>query len=94
MISPWKVAQPTTVSAPTGCLECRNTGYRGRLGIYEILTMSAGLRKIVRPDTDMAILREQALKEGMRPLRIAAAQKVYAGLTTLEEVMGIVTFAE
>ena len=94
LISPWKIAKPAAVSAPTGCLECRNTGYRGRIGIYEILTMSAGLRKIIRPDTDMAMLREQALKEGMRPLRIAAAQKVYAGLTTLEEVMSIVTHAE
>jgi general secretion pathway protein E len=56
--------------------------------------MSAGLRKLIRSDTDIAMLREQALKEGMRPLRIAAVQKVHAGLTTLEEVMGVATHAE
>ncbi len=94
LVSPWKAPKPTAVSAPKGCLECRNTGYRGRLGIYEMLTMSAGMRKLIRPDTDMATLREQAIKEGMRPLRIAAAQKIYAGLTTLEEAMGILTYAE
>jgi general secretion pathway protein E len=94
LISPWKVAKPAAVSAPIGCLECRNTGYRGRIGVYEMITMSAGLRKLIRSDTDIAMLREQALKEGMRPLRIAAVQKVHAGLTTLEEVMGVATHAE
>ncbi len=94
LISPWKVAKPAAVSVPIGCLECRNTGYRGRIGVYEMITMSAGLRKLIRSDTDIAMLREQALKEGMRPLRIAAVQKVHAGLTTLEEVMGVASHTE
>lgn len=94
LVSPWKVAQPAAVSVPIGCLECRNTGYRGRIGVYEMITMSAGLRKLIRSDTDIAMLREQALKEGMRPLRIAAVQKVHAGLTTLEEVMGVASHTE
>jgi general secretion pathway protein E len=63
------------------------TGYAGRIGIYEILLMSPALRKIINSETDIAALREQASREGMKPLRISGAQKVAAGLTTLEEVI-------
>jgi general secretion pathway protein E len=87
LVQPWKIAKPAAVYQPKGCLECRNTGYLGRSGVYEMLTMTPALRKLVRPDTDLDALRDQALREGLRPLRIGGAQKVHAGITTLEEVI-------
>ncbi|PJC02381.1 MAG: type II secretion system protein E, partial [Gallionellales bacterium CG_4_9_14_0_8_um_filter_59_50] len=87
LVAPWKAARPKQLQRPQGCLECRMTGYSGRIGIYEILLMSPELRKIINAETNIAILREQANREGMKPLRISGAQKVAAGLTTLEEVL-------
>ena len=89
LVKPWKAAAPAAVSAPQGCLECRMTGYLGRIGLYEMLLMSPGLRKRVVPHCDAAALREQAYKEGMKPLRISGAQKVASGLTTVEEVLKV-----
>ncbi|MDD5240864.1 MAG: GspE/PulE family protein [Sulfuricella sp.] len=89
LVKPWKAAAPASVSAPRGCLECRMTGYLGRVGLYEMLVMSPGLRKLVKPACDVAALREQAYKEGMKPLRISGAQKVASGLTTIEEVLKV-----
>ena len=65
------------------------TGYMGRTGLYEIFTMSPALRKLVTDTTDMAALRDQAYKEGLRPLRISGATKVAAGITTIEEVFKV-----
>ncbi len=87
LVAPWKSARPARLQHPTGCLECRMTGYQGRIGIYEILLMSPGLRKLVTPATDIAALRELASREGMKPLRISGAMKVASGVTTLEEVL-------
>jgi general secretion pathway protein E len=89
MVKPWKAAAPTTACVPKGCLECRMTGYLGRVGLYEMLIMSPGLRKLIKPACDVAGLREQAYKEGMKPLRISGAQKVAGGLTTIEEVLKV-----
>jgi len=87
LVAPWKAARPKQLQRPQGCLECRMTGYSGRIGIYEILLMSPELRKLVNTDMNLVSLREQANREGMKPLRISGAQKVAAGLTTLEEVL-------
>jgi general secretion pathway protein E len=89
LVSPWKAKRPAQIHQPEGCLECRMTGYKGRVGIYEILLMSPGLRKLVTPTTDIAPLREMASREGMKPLRISGALKVASGLTTLEEVVRV-----
>jgi len=89
LVAPWKAGRPAQLHRPEGCLECRMTGYSGRIGIYEILLMSPELRKLISPDTDIAALRDQASREGMKPLRISGAQKIAAGLTTLEEVLKI-----
>ena len=89
MVAPWKSAMPSQIYHPQGCLECRRTGYQGRMGLYEILTLSPDVRKLIQDQTDLARLREQAAKEGMKPLRISGARKVAAGLTTIEEVMKI-----
>jgi general secretion pathway protein E len=87
LVSPWKAARPAKLHRPQGCLECRMTGYSGRIGIYEILLMSPELRKLITAETDIAALRDQAGREGMKPLRISGAQKIASGTTTLEEVL-------
>jgi len=89
LVAPWKAKRPAQIHQPEGCLECRMTGYKGRVGIYEILLMSPELRKLVTPTTDIAPLRELASKEGMKPLRISGALKVANGMTTLEEVVRV-----
>jgi general secretion pathway protein E len=89
LVAPWKVAVPEKIYRPVGCLECRNTGYLGRQGIYEILPITESLKPLITADADISALRLQAMKEGMRTLRLSGAQKVGAGLTSVEEVMRV-----
>jgi general secretion pathway protein E len=89
MVAPWKANKPAQVYYAKGCLECRMTGYMGRVGLYEMLTMSSELRRCVTTETDLENLAAQAFKEGMKPLRISGAAKVAAGLTTLDEVFKV-----
>lgn len=89
LVAPWKSKRPTQIHQPEGCLECHMTGYKGRIGIYEILLMSPELRKLITPTTDIAPLRDRASQEGMKPLRISGALKVANGLTTLEEIVRV-----
>jgi general secretion pathway protein E len=84
------VRAPERAFAGRGCDECRHTGFRGREGIYEILTVDEQLNSMIKPGCHAAALREVALANGMRPLRLAGALKVAAGRTTLGEVMGVV----
>ncbi|EUJ09906.1 type II secretory pathway, ATPase PulE/Tfp pilus assembly pathway, ATPase PilB [Methylophilaceae bacterium 11] len=86
---PFRANKPTTAMKAVGCLECRNTGYRGRSGIYEMLTFSNKIRKLITPDTDLAVLRNLAYQEGMQPLLLNGAEKIAAGLTTVEEVLKV-----
>jgi general secretion pathway protein E len=88
LTAPWKAPKPRgTTYLAKGCLECRMTGYAGRLGIYETMVMTPDLRKIILPETDLAALQERAYKDGMKPLRISGAMKVAAGLTTVDEIL-------
>jgi general secretion pathway protein E len=89
LVAPWKVNVPAKVYRPVGCLECRNTGYLGRQGLYEILMLSESLKEKVTSDCNLQELRKLAMKEGMRTLRLSGAQKVAAGLTTMEEVLRV-----
>ncbi len=89
LVAPWKSKKPSQYYHPVGCLECRMTGYLGRLGLYEIMPMSAELKALVSAHMDLANLRERAIKGGMQPLRISGARKVAAGLTTMEEVLKV-----
>ena len=86
-VHPCNIPMPSQVYVPQGCLECHNTGYLGRIGIYETLAMSSDLRRFVRPETDVTELCGQAIKEGLRPLRYSGIKKIHAGLTTVEEVI-------
>jgi len=89
LVTPWKVQKPRKVYEAVGCLECRNTGYKGRVGIYEMLHFTPKLKPLVTERLDLDALREAALREGMKPLRLRGAQKVAEGVTTLEEVMRV-----
>ena len=89
LVAPWKSARPTQMYHHKGCLECRMTGYTGRIGIYEILLMTPALRNLITPTTDIAPIRELACREGMSPLRISGAIKIAAGSTTLDEVLKV-----
>ncbi|NOU00610.1 MAG: type II/IV secretion system protein [Gallionella sp.] len=89
LVSPWKATKPAQVNVPTGCLECRMTGYRGRTGIYEMLPLSNEIKKLVTKDADLAKIKMLAQREGMKPLRLNGAEKIVAGLTTPEEIIKI-----
>ena len=89
LIRPWKIEQAGAVFRQVGCLECRETGYLGRIGIYEMLPITPAIRDLIRPDSDLAHIREQAVKEGMAPLHIAGALKVCSGLTSIEEIFRV-----
>ena len=89
LVAPWKPAKPAKIYQPKGCLECRNTGYIGRMGIYEMFVFSAEIKELITENCSIADIQKQALKEGMRPLRLSGAQKVAAGITTVEEVLRV-----
>lgn len=89
LVSPWKALKPKSIHEPVGCLECRKTGYRGRIGIYETLLMSQKLKTMNEQNMDINELRKQAIKEGMMPLCLSGAQKVSMGLTTISEVLKV-----
>ncbi len=86
----WKMARPPIVKAPVGCTECRQTGYRGRTAIYEMLTLEKELGAAIKADLNNLEITRLAYRAGMRPLRIAAARKVAAGLTTIEEALRVI----
>jgi general secretion pathway protein E len=85
----WQIAKPSVVYRPVGCPECRQTGYRGRTGIYELLTVSEGFGRLLRESGDIQSLRRQSVLDGMKPLRIAGAMKVVEGVTTADEVLKV-----
>ena len=87
LIAPFRAARPRRVYRPVGCLECRMTGYRGRSGLYELLVVDAGLRQLINEKPDLGAIRRRAIRGGLKPLRLAGAQKIAAGLTTCEEVL-------
>jgi general secretion pathway protein E len=89
LITPYKVEKPKQVYQAVGCTECRHTGYLGRIGIYEIFENTPTLKKVIVTDCDTVVLQKQAIKEGMRTLRFSGAEKVAAGLTTVEEVLRV-----
>lgn len=86
-VKPWTLNGKVRAYKPVGCLECRMTGYRGRAGLYELLDVTDTARNTVSPVPDISALRRQAVKDGMRPLRLAGAMKIAEGVTTIEEVL-------
>ncbi|MDM1343036.1 type II/IV secretion system protein [Acinetobacter pseudolwoffii] len=86
----YPLPRPEFVFKAVGCEECRHTGYKGRIGIYEFMPLSLETKQLIGADANLNQLRQQAKKEGVEPLRIAGARKVVEGMTTLEEVLRVV----
>jgi len=87
LIKPWKLSGGYRAYRPVGCVECRMTGFRGRMGLYELLTVTEGLREKISQSPSIDALRRQAVSDGMRQLRLAGALRAAEGLTTIDEVV-------
>ncbi|MTV39211.1 GspE/PulE family protein [Duganella radicis] len=85
----WRLPKPAAVYKPVGCPECRQTGYRGRTGLYELLIVTEAFSSQVREETDIQALRRQSVADGMKPLRVAGACKIEEGVTTADEVLKV-----
>lgn len=90
LVSPWNAPLPKHIYHAVGCEACRHTGYKGRIGLYEIMPMSNELKKLIAKDAGLDELKRQAYSEGLLPLRIEGARRVAEGITTLEEVLRVV----
>jgi len=86
---PWEEGAVITAKRGSGCVHCRKTGYYGRTGIFEILTVDAFMRESIDRQTDAVKLRELALKNGMTPLRQSALSKLIRGTTSFEEILRV-----
>ncbi len=93
LIRPMKMKLPDKINRAQGCLECRNTGYLGRVGIYEMLRATPKVKDMIRVAVERQALFETAVREGMIPLNVSGAMKVAAGITTPEEVLRVVSIA-
>ncbi|MBT9475489.1 GspE/PulE family protein, partial [Polaromonas sp.] len=87
LVKPWQVSGGYRPYKALGCVDCRMTGFRGRMGLYELLTVTEGFKEKVSKEPSIDALRRQAIADGMRPLRLAGARKVAEGVTTVEEIL-------
>jgi general secretion pathway protein E len=87
LITPWQINGGYRPFKPVGCVDCRLTGYRGRMGLYELLTVTEGFKEKVSKEPNIDALRKQAVLDGMRPLRLGGALKVAEGVTTIDEIL-------
>jgi general secretion pathway protein E len=87
VVRPWKITGSYQPYKPVGCVDCRMTGFLGRMGLYELLTVSESFKAKMMAEPSIDALRKQAVADGMRPLRLAGALRIAEGLTTLEEVL-------
>jgi general secretion pathway protein E len=87
MVKPWQINGGYKPYKPVGCVDCRMTGFMGRMGLYELLVVTEGFKARVSADPGIDALRRQAVTDGMRPLRLAGALRVAEGLTVMEEVL-------
>ncbi|MEP1471417.1 MAG: GspE/PulE family protein [Halieaceae bacterium] len=89
LTAPWTIEPPAEMAHPVGCRACRDTGYMGRRGIYEVLVNTREVQNEITPQLETARLREIAVQEGMKTLRLSGAARVARGETTIEEVMRV-----
>jgi general secretion pathway protein E len=87
LVKPWKLSGQPKPYKPVGCVDCRMTGFRGRMGLYELLTVSEAFKNLVNQAPSIDAIRRQAVQDGMRPLRLAGAARVAEGHTTVAEVL-------
>ena len=84
-----EMADYPVINRGKGCERCGGTGYRGRIGLYELMILTDSIRHHITSGADANIIREQAISEGMRTLRQDALEKLGAGLTSPEEVVRV-----
>ena len=87
VVKPWQITGDYRPYKAVGCVDCRMTGFMGRMGLYELLEVTEAFKARVSAEPVVAPLRQQAVADGMRPLRLAGALRVAEGLTVLEEVL-------
>ncbi|MDP2018477.1 GspE/PulE family protein [Hydrogenophaga sp.] len=87
LVKPWQISGSYRPYQPVGCVDCRMTGFRGRMGLYELLTVTESFKDKVSREPRLDVMRKQAVADGMRPLRLAGAMRVAEGLTTMDEVL-------
>jgi general secretion pathway protein E len=87
IVKPWQINGGYQPYKPAGCVDCRMTGFMGRMGLYELLTVTEAFKDKVTKEPSIDALRRQAVADGMRPLRLAGALKVAEGVTTIEEIL-------
>ncbi len=88
VVKPWKINGDYTPYTAVGCIDCRMTGFKGRMGLYELLVLSEAFKDKVNQEPNVEALRRQGVTDGMRPLRLSGALRVAEGLTVLPEVLG------
>lgn len=87
-------AQGIKFYSPIGCDECNQTGYRGRVAIFEIMEMTSAVAKLTMERSETGVIREQTLKDGMIPLIKDGLRRIKDGLTTIEEVLAVATIEQ
>jgi general secretion pathway protein E len=89
LVEGWDIPKPAKAYRAVGCPECRSTGYRGRTGLYELLSVTLPFTALIKEETDLQALKQQSVRDGMKPLRVAGALKIAEGVTTVEEVLKV-----
>lgn len=94
LVADWQISPPKLMQHQVGCNDCRKTGFRGRVGLYEMLRITPAIRAQITPQANIEAIRQLGFNGGMQPLRISGAHKVREGLTTVEEVLRVVPLAQ
>ena len=84
-----QAAETKIFRSGSGCPECKQTGYRGRIGIHELLVIDDEIRAQIMKNADAATIRRNATSRGMATLREDGARKILEGVTTIEEVLRV-----
>jgi general secretion pathway protein E len=89
LVEPFVINKPEFVYHAVGCVECRNSGYLGRIGIYEVFKNTLQIQKQINDSSDANSIAKLAIKDGMKSLRLSGVEKVMEGLTSIEEVLRV-----
>ena len=87
LVKPWQLSGAYKPFKPVGCVDCRMTGFMGRMGLYELLVVTEAFKERINREPNTDALKRQAISDGMRPLRLAGALRVAEGVTVLQEVL-------